>query len=68
MVNWFMRQVWQRSDERELLVRTLAALVKELGGSAVISMAQLEDVDLNVVDISKNDDPDGIRIFVKDCV
>lgn len=67
MFDWVWSFVFRRCHERKLLVATLGALVKELGGSAVITLDQLNAVgeDLTRVTIESNDDPEGIRIVLR---
>ena len=66
MLRWIANLLYGHSDNRELLVATLAVLVKEMGGSAVITLDQLASVDLKQVEVTRNDAPEGVRIFVRD--
>lgn len=65
-MQWLWNRIYERSDNKELLVATLGALVQELGGSAVITLDQLNAVDVEHVEIARSDAPEGIRIFVRD--
>ena len=60
-----MRWIFQHCGERDLLVATLGALVKELGGSTVLTLDQLNHIDVSTVAIEKNEHQEGIRIFLR---
>ena len=65
MRNAIVRWIFRHCAERELLVATLGALVKELGGSTVLTLDQLNRIDLSKVEIEKNEQPEGIRIWLR---
>lgn len=59
---WF----WRHSRRHDQWVAcALGALVRELGESAVITLDQLNAIDPSRVEITKNDDPEGIRIVLR---
>jgi hypothetical protein len=59
--------LWRRTDDSMLARAALGAMVRQLGGSVVIPMVDLEDalMRLDEIEITKNDNPEGMRIFVR---
>lgn len=63
MWNW----LWRRSSEKDLMIAALAALaalVRQLGGSVVLTMDELESSSEFRTEVVRNDNPEGMRIFV----
>lgn len=58
--DWF----FAHSSTSILARAALGALVKELGGSVVLSIDQLHDADAQRIEIVPNEDPEGMRIFI----
>lgn len=58
--------LYERSDERALLVAALKVLVQQTGGAAVISLDDLEASHALTFNAVRNDAPEGVRIVVAD--
>lgn len=64
MIQKFLHWWQHRHDKDTVMVAVLCAMTKQLGGTVVLTMTELRDAhDISIV---PNDDPEGIRVTVRE--